>query len=83
LAGQYTDRNLSSVGSTFRTDQYFDHRFVLDFAASYEFTKGLALYFNAKNLTDAPWRIYEGSPNRPIQREIYDVTYEAGVKFKF
>ncbi|MDB5714676.1 MAG: hypothetical protein JWO15_2073, partial [Sphingomonadales bacterium] len=25
----------------------------------------------------------EGSPDRPIQREFYDQTYEAGVKFKF
>jgi len=37
----------------------------------------------SKNLTDAPWRIYEGTRNRVIQQEYYDFTYEAGMKFKF
>jgi hypothetical protein len=40
-------------------------------------------YFNAKNLTNAPLRFYEGAPNRPIQREFYDATFEAGVKIHF
>ncbi len=83
LAGQYTDRNLSSVGTTARLDQYFDNRFTLDLAVSYITRYGVGIYFNAKNLTNAPWRIYEGAPNRPIQREYYDITYEAGMKFKF
>jgi acid phosphatase len=67
LAGQYTDHNLSSVGSTFRLDQYFDSRFTLDLAASYMTPYGVGVYFNAKN----PWRIYEGQANRPIQRAVY------------
>jgi TonB-dependent receptor len=83
LAGQYTDHNLSSVGTTSRLDQYFDSRFTLDLAVSYMTRYGVGVYFNAKNLTNAPWRIYEGSANRPIQREFYDITYEAGMKFKF
>jgi len=41
------------------------------------------VYFNVKNLTDAPWRIYEGTRDRVIQQEYYDFTYEAGMKFKF
>jgi hypothetical protein len=40
------------------------------------------VYFNAKNLTNAPLRFYEGSPNRPIQREYYDVTLEGGAKIR-
>ena len=83
LAGQYTDHNLSSVGTTYRLDQYFDSRFTLDFSASYMTRYGVGAYFNAKNLTDAPWRVYEGAANRPIQREYYGITYEAGMKFKF
>jgi TonB-dependent receptor len=83
LAGQYTDHNLSSVGTTYRLDQYFDSRFTLDLAASYMTRYGVGVYFNAKNLTNAPWRIYEGEANRPIQREFYDITYEFGMKFKF
>jgi hypothetical protein len=52
-------------------------------AASYMTRYGVGVYFNAKNLTNAPWRIYEGEANRPIQREFYDITYEFGMKFKF
>ena len=65
------------------TDQYFDARTMLDLAASYTFRNGVGLYFNVKNLTDAPWRIYEGTRNRVIQQEYYDFTYEFGPKFKF
>jgi outer membrane receptor protein involved in Fe transport len=83
LAGQYTDHNLSSVGTSSSLDQYFDSRFTLDLAVSYMTGYGVGIYFNAKNLTNAPWRIYEGAANRPIQREYYDITYEAGMKFKF
>ena len=83
LAGQYTDHNLSSVGTTYRLDQYFDNRFTLDLSVSYLTRWGVGLYFNAKNLTNAPWRVYEGAANRPIQREYYGLTYEAGAKLKF
>jgi TonB-dependent receptor len=83
LAAQHTDKNLSSVGANFRTDQYFDARTTLDLAVSYIFRNGVGVYFNVKNLTDAPWRIYEGTRNRVIQQEYYDFTYEAGMKFKF
>ena len=41
-----------------------------------------AVYFSAKNLTNQALRYYEGAPNRPIQREFYDVTLEAGVKLR-
>jgi TonB-dependent receptor len=83
LAAQHTGKNLSSVGANFRTDQYFDARTTLDLAASYTFPNGVGMYFNVKNLTDAPWRIYEGTRNRVIQQEYYDFTYEFGMKFKF
>jgi TonB-dependent receptor len=83
LSGQYTDHNLSSVGTTYRLDQYFDNRFTLDFSATYMTRYGVGVYFNAKNLTNAPWRVYEGAADRPIQREYYGITYEAGMKFKF
>lgn len=32
------------------------------------------------NLTNQRLRFYESAANRPIQREFYDVTIEAGVK---
>jgi outer membrane receptor protein involved in Fe transport len=55
----------------------------MDLGASYAFTKSLSFYFNAKNLLNTPHAFYEGSPDRPIQREFYGQTYQAGVRFDF
>jgi TonB-dependent receptor len=83
LAANFVDRNLAAAGSDPQTDQYFDKHLALDLSISYEFRNGLALYFHAKNLTDSPFRVYEGSVNRPIQREYYGQTYEAGVQWRY
>jgi len=91
LSMQYESKVLFAVGSIAGTtgyagisnDAYQDKRVTLDFTGSYDFTKNVKLYWSAKNLTDAPLRFYEGSSNRPIQREFYGVTYEGGVKVKF
>ncbi|HET9377438.1 MAG TPA: hypothetical protein VFO40_20855 [Chthoniobacterales bacterium] len=67
----------------FPNQSVLDARTTLDLAASYTFCNGVGVYVHVKNLTDAPWRIYEGTRNRVIQQEYYDFTYEAGMKFKF
>ena len=82
LAGQYESPVLFGVGGSRATDVFQDKRFTLDANASYDVTPALQVYVNAKNLTNAPLRFYEGSSNRPIQREYYDATIEAGVKLK-
>ena len=33
-------------------------------------------------MTNAPLKYYEGTSNRPVQREIYGPTFEAGVKIR-
>jgi TonB-dependent receptor len=83
LAAQYVDKNLFGIGGGPDTDVYQSARTTLDFTSSLAITKSIRVYFNAKNLTNEPLRIYEASENRPIQREFYDATYEGGVKFKF
>jgi len=83
LAATFTDRSLEAIGSSTLTDRYFDTEFHLDLSVSYRFCNGLGLYVHAKNLTNQAFRVYEGSTNRPIQREFYGETYVAGVQFKF
>lgn len=83
LSAQYVGKNLFGIGDDRLTDVYQSPRTTLDLTSSLEVRHGVALYFNVKNLTNAPLRIYEASPDRPIQREFYDETYEGGVKFKF
>ena len=83
LAASYTDRNLQAVGASRGTDRFFDEHLNLDLAASYQHRSGMGAYFHAKNLTDAPLRVFEGRAERPVQREFYGVAYEFGVQFKF
>jgi TonB-dependent receptor len=90
LAMQYESKALFGVGgsptaftyATISTDVYEDKRVTLDLSGSYDFTHNVKFYASVKNLTDAPLRFYEGTSNRPIQREFYGQTYEAGVKVK-
>ncbi|WP_150295580.1 TonB-dependent receptor [Sphingobium estronivorans] len=83
LASQYESSVLFGVGGSRATDIFQDSRYTLDFNGSYTVNRNVEVYFNAKNLTNAPLRFYEGTPNRPIQREFYDVTLEGGVKLHF
>jgi TonB-dependent receptor len=83
LSAQYVSRELFSLGGSQLTDTTQDDRLTLDLATSYKVNSNFTLYFDAKNLTNAPLRFYIGNPSFPIQREFYDVTYEAGVKFHF
>ncbi|WP_293902730.1 TonB-dependent receptor [Phenylobacterium sp.] len=83
LAYQYVGKTLFGIGGSRATDVFQDKRATLDFTSSYQVTPAYNVYFNVKNLTDEPLRFYEASASRPIQREFYDLTYEAGVRAKF
>jgi TonB-dependent receptor len=83
LSGEYVSKELFKLGGSKQTDTIQDNRLTLDFASAYTVTRNLKIYFNAKNLLNTPLRFYVGSPNFPIQREFYGVTYEGGVKLHF
>ncbi len=80
LAAEYVSHSLFGLGGDKSLDTIQDSRLTLDFTSSYQVTKRFSIYFDAKNLLNTPLRYYEGSANRPIQREFYDATYEAGIK---
>lgn len=82
LSSQYVSHSLFGLGGDKSLDVIQDKRLTMDLTSSYQVDPRLTLYFNAKNLLNTPLRYYEGRSNRPIQREFYDVTYEAGVRFK-
>jgi TonB-dependent receptor len=83
LAAEYVSHSLFGLGGDKSLDTIQDDRLTLDFGSSYKINKNFTLYFNAKNLLNTPLRYYEGSPDRPIQREIYDITLEGGVRASF
>ena len=82
LTEQYVGHSLYQIGGGRNTDQFEDSRFTLDFTSSYDFSDQWSVYFNVRNITNAPLRIYLGFPNWVIQREFYDQTFETGVRIK-
>ncbi len=83
LAAEYVEHSLFGLGGLKQLDTIQDNRTTLDFTSAYHINQHWTVYFNAKNLLNTPLRYYEGQPNRPIQREFYEATYEAGVRAHF
>jgi TonB-dependent receptor len=83
LAAEYVGESLFGLGGDKRLDTFQDSRLTLDLTSSYKVTSHWAVFFEAKNLLNTPLRYYEGSPDRPLQREIYDITVEGGARASF
>jgi TonB-dependent receptor len=83
LASEYVSKELFALGGSKAADSIQDNRLTLDFTSSYRMNGNWTVYFNAKNLTNAPLRFYVNNSSFPIQREYYDQTYEAGVRARF
>ncbi|MBL6938835.1 MAG: TonB-dependent receptor [Alphaproteobacteria bacterium] len=83
LAAYSVSADLFGIGSNKTNDIFNASRTSMDFGSSYMLDENLNLYFNAKNLLNTPHAFYEGTPNRPIQREFYLQTYQAGIRFDF
>ncbi len=83
IAAEYVSKELFSLGGSKATDSIQDNRLTLDFTSSYQVTPQWAVYFNVKNITNAPLRFYIDNPSFPIQREYYEQSFEAGVRARF
>ncbi len=83
ISAQNVSPSIFGVGGATGADIFTDDKTQVDLSASYTVNPHATLYFTAKNLTDGALRYYEGFQNRPVQREFYDVSYEAGLRFHF
>jgi TonB-dependent receptor len=83
IAAEYVSHSLFGLGGVKALDTIQDDRLTLDWTSSYKLSKIWKVYFNVKNITNDPLRYYEGAADRPIQREFYDATYEAGIRAHF
>jgi TonB-dependent receptor len=83
LAAEYVSHSLFGLGGDQSLDTIQDDRLTMDLSSSYKINKTWTVYFNAKNLLNTPLRYYEGSTDRPIQREFYDITVEGGIRAHF
>ena len=83
IALNYNGHSLFAVGEDAATDQYVDDHVQLDFSAQQRLGKNVAIYLEAVNLTDEPYRVYEGTSDRPLQEEYYMWWGTIGVKLNF
>ncbi|EIL90948.1 TonB-dependent receptor [Rhodanobacter sp. 115] len=83
LAAYYVSADLFGIGNGKSSDVYNGERTSMDFGASYQFPGHWTAYFDVKNLLNTPHTFYQGTANRPIQREFYGLTYLGGVRFEF
>jgi len=83
VSAQNAGPSIFGVGSGPGLDTYTDDKTQVDLDASYDVNRHATVYFQAKNLSNGALRYYEGYQNRVVQREFYDASYEAGVRFKF
>jgi TonB-dependent receptor len=83
LAAYSTSADIFGIGSDKTSDVYNAARTSMDLGGSYAFSRHWQMYVNAKNLLNTPHAFYEGTPDRPIQREFYWQTYQLGFRFDY
>ncbi len=83
LSLNYHDDYILEIGDDPSEDMFVDEHTQLDFSASQRINDRFRLYLELINLTDEPFRVFEGTPDRPIQEEIYSWWGTIGLKFLF
>jgi len=83
LAFNYRSAFSDVVGTSAATDSYWDAQGQLDLHVGLQVTPQYAIYVDAANLTDSPWRHYMGSKDFLAEREHYGSTYRIGVQLHF
>ena len=68
------------IGEEAAEDIWIDKHLQLDLSASFRLTGAVSLSLQLMNLTDEPYRVYEGRSDRPIQEEYYGSWGTLGVK---
>ena len=70
------------VGAEERAEDIFlDKHLQLDLSSSYRFTQSASLFLELVNLTNEPFRTYQGSSVRPRQAEFYESWGRLGVRY--
>ncbi|MDD5765726.1 MAG: TonB-dependent receptor [Candidatus Marinimicrobia bacterium] len=83
LSMNYHGKYLSELGEEEDEDIYYDNHMQWDISVSQNLFKGVQLYVQAVNMTDAPLRYYMGNTNRPSQQEYYSWWTHFGLNYDF
>lgn len=84
-AGTYRDKYLDELGGAADEDRHVDQHFQLDLSAKYEIRKGVRIFADWVNVTDAPYFAYQNyaGAKRLLQYEKYSWTAKFGVSASF
>jgi len=83
LAAYSVSADLFAIGSDRSSDVFNGTRTSMDFGSTYALQANFALYLNIKNLLNTRHVFYQGTPDRPIQREFYGQDYLFGLRYDF
>ncbi len=79
----YNGKAIFFVGTEGLADQFVDNHTQLDVSAQQQIGQKVAVFLEVNNLTNEPYRIYEGTTDRPLQEEYYRWWGTIGLKFNF
>ena len=74
---------LDELGASEYQDSYYDKQFFLDANASYKITSNMRVFAEANNVTNQPFRYYQGVESNTKQVEFYHARFNLGLKFDF
>jgi len=83
LSVNYNGKSLFEVAETAANDLWVDNHMQLDLSAQMDLSKNVTLFLEAINLTNEPYRVYEGSTDWTRQAEYYSWWGTIGVKLNF
>jgi len=83
LSLNYNGKSLFEVGKSAANDLYVDDHMQLDLSAQLDLSKHVTLFLEAINLTNEPYRVYEGTKDWTRQAEYYSWWGTIGVKLNF
>lgn len=83
LSWNYQGKYLNEVGAEPNRDIFLDDRLQLDLSVSQAITPKIRVFGQLINLTNSPFRRFEGINVRPVQEEYYSFWGTFGVKIDF
>ena len=81
LSWNYNSEYILLVGGEAAEDQWLDEHLQLDFLARMQINEKMSIFLELVNLGDEPYRVYEGTVDRPRQEEYYSWWGTIGLRF--
>lgn len=80
ISANYNSGYILEIGEDAAEDLWIDKHLQFDLSATFRITNSISLALQILNLDDEPYRVYEGTRDRPIQEEYYGSWGTLGLK---